>query len=146
MINFHRVEAGCWSCANFEAAPKLFSIKTKLRLQSYLKLTAMAPAVLCLTALDCLSLKQDQLYIPKYRTKRLQRSIKYWGAKTWNDISCDVRRKSYQNYIRTHWNSYFYNNSPIQLAHSTHGWNCWVWVFVSFVIAYWRWLTPVNGR
>jgi len=47
-----------------------------------------------------LSLKQDQLYISKYRTKRLQRSIKYRGAKTWN-ISCDVRRKSYQNYTNS---------------------------------------------
>jgi len=48
-----RLKPGCWSYINFEAAPalapELFS--TKLRLQSYVKLTALAPAVLFLTTL-----------------------------------------------------------------------------------------------
>ena len=29
---------------------------------------------------------KNQLYIPRFRTNRLQRSIKYRGVKVWNDI------------------------------------------------------------
>ena len=30
--------------------------------------------------------KKNQLHIPRFRTNRLQRSIKYKGVKVWNDI------------------------------------------------------------
>jgi len=35
------------------------------------------------------SLKPNQLYIPKYKSSRLQRSIKYRGAMIWNDVDTD---------------------------------------------------------
>ena len=37
------------------------------------------------------SQKKNQLYIPRFRTNRLQRSIKYRGVKVWNDIPNKIK-------------------------------------------------------
>ena len=34
---------------------------------------------------------KNQLYIPRFRTNRLQRSIKYRGVKVWNDIPNEIK-------------------------------------------------------
>ena len=31
----------------------------------------------------------NMLYLPRYRTNRLQRSLKYRGVKVWNDVPCN---------------------------------------------------------
>ena len=40
------------------------------------------------------SQKKNQLYIPRLRTNRLQRSIKYRGVKVWNDIPTEIKNNS----------------------------------------------------
>ena len=37
------------------------------------------------------SQKKNQLYIPRFQTNRLQRSIKYRGVKVWNDIPNEIK-------------------------------------------------------
>ena len=38
--------------------------------------------------------KKIQLYIPRFRTNRLQRSIKYREVKVWNDISNEIKNNN----------------------------------------------------
>ena len=45
------------------------------------------------------SQKKNQLYIPRFRTNRLQRSIKYRGVKVWNDIPNEI--KNYNGNLST---------------------------------------------
>ena len=40
------------------------------------------------------SSKSSNLYIPRYRSNRLQRSIKYQGVKVWNSIPENIKRNS----------------------------------------------------
>ena len=40
----------------------------------------------------------NQLYIPKYRSSRLQRTIKYRGVKVWNDIDSDLQNFSFHTF------------------------------------------------
>ena len=40
------------------------------------------------------SQKKNQLYIPRFRTNRLQRSIKYRGVKVWNDIPNEIKNNN----------------------------------------------------
>jgi len=42
------------------------------------------------------SLKPNQLYIPRYKASRLQRSIKHRGAKIWNDVDSNLKSYSFQ--------------------------------------------------
>ena len=41
---------------------------------------------------------KDNLYIPKYRSNRLQRSIKYQGVKIWNNIPSEIKRRSFNSF------------------------------------------------
>ena len=40
------------------------------------------------------SQKKNQLYLPRFRTNRLHRSIKYRGVKVWNDIPNEIKNIS----------------------------------------------------
>ena len=40
------------------------------------------------------SQKENQLYIPRFRTNRLQRSIKYRGVKVWNDVPNKIKNNN----------------------------------------------------
>ena len=40
------------------------------------------------------SQRKNQLYIPRFRTNRLQRSIKYRGVKVWNDIPNEIKNNN----------------------------------------------------
>ena len=40
------------------------------------------------------SKKKIQLYIPRFRTNRLQRSIKYRGVKVWDDIPNEIKNNN----------------------------------------------------
>ena len=40
------------------------------------------------------SQKKNQLYIPRFRTNRLQRSVKYRGVKVWNDIPNEIKNNN----------------------------------------------------
>jgi len=44
------------------------------------------------------SLKPNQLYIPKYKTSRLQRSIKYREAKIWDDVDSNLKTYSFPTF------------------------------------------------
>ena len=45
-----------------------------------------------------LSNNKDSLYIPKYRSNRLQRCIKYQGVKIWNNIPTDIKKLSFNSF------------------------------------------------
>ena len=34
----------------------------------------------------------NKLYLPRYRSNRLQRSLKYRGVKVWNDVPCNLKK------------------------------------------------------
>ena len=48
------------------------------------------------------------LYIPKYQFARLQRCIRYQGAKIWNDILSDIKNKTY-NFLKRNYKKYLLN-------------------------------------
>ena len=41
---------------------------------------------------------KDNLYIPRYRSNRLQRCIKYQGVKIWNAIPPKIKRSSFNSF------------------------------------------------
>ena len=41
---------------------------------------------------------KDNLYIPKYRSNRLQRCIKYQGVKVWNNIPTEIKKLSFNSF------------------------------------------------
>ena len=40
----------------------------------------------------------NMLYLPRYRSNRLQRSLKYRGVKVWNDVPCNFLKNCYSLY------------------------------------------------
>ena len=40
----------------------------------------------------------NKLYLPRYRSNRLQRSLKYRGVKVWNDVPCNLKKNCYSIY------------------------------------------------
>ena len=50
----------------------------------------------------------NTLYIPRYRTKRLQKCIKYQGVKIWNDIPSDIKNKN-SRLFKSKLKNYFLN-------------------------------------
>ena len=52
------------------------------------------------------SCKSSNLYIPRYRSNRLQRSIKYQGVKVWNSIPENIKKLS-ENLFKKQLKEYF---------------------------------------
>ena len=52
------------------------------------------------------SCKSSNLYIPRYRSNRLQKSIKYQGVKVWNSISENIKKLS-KNLFKKQLKEYF---------------------------------------
>ena len=40
----------------------------------------------------------NMLYLPRYRSNRLQRSLKYRGVKIWNDVPSNLKKNCYSIY------------------------------------------------
>ena len=53
------------------------------------------------------SSKSSNLYIPRYRSNRLQRSIKYQGVKVWNSIPESIKKLS-KNLFKKQLKEYFF--------------------------------------
>jgi len=45
-----------------------------------------------------LSTTENTLCIPRYRSNRLQRGIKYQGVKTWNSIPIEIKSRPYNSF------------------------------------------------
>ena len=46
------------------------------------------------------SINTNNLYIPRYRTNKLQRSVRYQGVKVWNSIPSDIQKLPERHFIR----------------------------------------------
>ena len=46
------------------------------------------------------SINTNNLYISRYRTNKLQRSIRYQGVKIWNSIPSDIQKLPKRHFIR----------------------------------------------
>ena len=45
---------------------------------------------------------KNDLYLPLYKTKRAQKSIKYIGVKIWNDIPLKIRTLPFNKFKQKH--------------------------------------------
>ena len=45
---------------------------------------------------------KDTVYLARYTSSRTQKSIKYVGAKVWNDIPLDIKRSSYVSFKKSY--------------------------------------------
>ena len=58
--------------------------------------TPMAKCKSCFTKhITCTRLStNDNYFLPRYKTKKVQRSLKYQGAKLWNSISNEIKKST----------------------------------------------------
>ena len=61
--------------------------------------------------------KKNQLYIPRFRTNRLQRSTKHRGVKVWDDIPNEIRNSycNFSTFERIHKKTFNFTSDTISV-------------------------------
>ena len=61
----------------------------------------------------------DSYFLPCYKTIKLQRSIKYQGAKQWNPISNEIKKSTSVKLFKKNYQAFLLNKYKIQLITDT---------------------------
>ena len=84
-----------FSIKNFKWLTVTDMIKSETATMTYKAITGLTPS--CLSNLFKKNTAADDLYIPRMTTSKRQKAISFRGAKTWNQLSSDIKEANSLN-------------------------------------------------